>query len=71
MPEQFKPTYLERDDVRGDIQIWIVDDSYIRGRIDEEFTTFSQHYRYSYIPNKEFCIDQEAEHDALSREGWT
>jgi len=61
MPEQFKPPYLRRDDVRGDI----------RGRIDEEFTNFSQHYRYSYIPNKEFCIDQEAEHDALSREGWT
>ncbi len=45
------------------MKIWIVDGSYIRGNIDEEFTNFGQHYRYPYIPIDELWIDQEAEHD--------
>ena len=57
------PPYLQRDETRGDFQVWIVDGVYIRGHIDEEFTNFGQHYRYSYIPLKEFWIDKEAEHD--------
>jgi hypothetical protein len=32
----------------------------VRGHIDEEFTNFGQHYRYSYIPENEFWIDREA-----------
>jgi hypothetical protein len=63
MAKTLKPPYLRRDDRRGEIQIWIVDGSYIRGHLDEEFTNFGQHYRYPYIPDKEFWIDQEAEHD--------
>jgi hypothetical protein len=52
--------------MRGDYQVWIVDGTYIRGHIDEEFTNFGQHYRYLYIPEKEFWIDKEAEHDECS-----
>src|SRR4030042_1232265 len=63
MKETRKPPYIELIDKRGDLKIWIVDGSYIRGHIDEEFTNFGQHYRYSYIPEKEFWIDQEAQHD--------
>jgi len=63
MAETLKPPYLRKDDRRGQIQVWIVDGSYVRGQIDEEFTNFGQHYRYAYIPDKEFWIDQEAEHD--------
>ena len=63
MAEALKPPYLHLDESRGDFQIWIVDGSYVRGHIDEEFTNFGQHYRYPYIPEKEFWIDQEAEHD--------
>jgi hypothetical protein len=63
MPEALKPPYLSKDDLRGDFQVWIVDGAYIRGHIDEEFTNFGQHYRYPYIPDLEFWIDQEAEHD--------
>jgi hypothetical protein len=48
---------------RGNFKVWIVDGSYIRGHIDEEFTNFGQHYRYSYIPQDEFWIDQEAKQD--------
>ncbi len=63
MPESLKPPYLRKDQVRGDIQVWIVDGAHIRGHTDEEFTNFGQHYRYSYIPDKEFWIDQEAENN--------
>jgi hypothetical protein len=63
MSENLNPPYLQKDEQRGDFQVWIVDGSYIRGKIDEEFTNFGQHYRFSYIPEKEFWIDQEAEHD--------
>jgi len=63
MREKLKPPYLRRDETRGDLQVWIVDGSYIRGHIDEEFTNFGQHYRYPYIPDNELWIDQEAEHD--------
>jgi hypothetical protein len=63
MDEPLKPPYLRKDDQRGDFQVWIVDGAYIRGHLDEEFTNFGQHYRYPYIPEKEFWLDQEAEHN--------
>jgi hypothetical protein len=58
-----KPAYIEKIDERGNLKIWIVDGSYVRGNIDEEFTNFGQHYRYDYIPEDELWIDREAEHD--------
>jgi hypothetical protein len=60
---KLKLPYLEKIDERGDLQVWIVDGSYIRTRIDEEFTNFGQHYSFSYIPKNEFWIDQEAKND--------
>jgi uncharacterized protein YoaH (UPF0181 family) len=63
MDKPLKLPYLQKDDQRGDFQVWIVDGAYLRGHVDEEFTNFGQHYRYPYIPDKEFWIDQEAEHD--------
>jgi hypothetical protein len=47
-------------------QVYIVDGEYIRKNQNEEFTNFGQHYRYPYIPLKEFWIDQEAEHNEVS-----
>ncbi len=61
--ETLAAPYISKCDTRGDIQIWIVDGSYIRGHIDEEFTNFGQHYRFPFIPEKEFWLDVEAEHD--------
>ena len=63
MATSLKPPYLEQLDRRGDLQVWIVDGSHIRGHIDEEFTNFGQHYRYPYIPTDELWIDREAEDD--------
>jgi hypothetical protein len=63
MSESVRLPYIAKDEKRGDLQAWIVDGSYIRGHTDEEFTNFGQHYRYPYIPMKEFWIDQDAGHD--------
>src|SRR5512137_2180958 len=63
MAKLLKPPYIQKLDERGDLQVWVVDGSYLRGHIDEEFTNFGQHYRYPYIPLKELWIDQEAAHD--------
>ena len=63
MADSLKLPYVRKDQARGDFQIWIVDGSYVRGHIDEEFTNFGQHYRYPYIPVNEL-------HDSLAAEGW-
>ena len=63
MKKPLEGYYIKLIEERSYFKIWIVDGSYIRGHIDEEFTNFGQHYRYNYIPEKEFWIDQEAEHD--------
>lgn len=63
MKTSLKPPYIGKVEQRDDLQIWIVDGAYIRGHIDEEFTNFGQHYRYSYIPKNEFWIDREAKND--------
>jgi hypothetical protein len=63
MKLSLKPPYIEKVEEHGDLTVWIVNGSYIRGRIDEEFTNFGQHYRYSYIPLKELWIDHEAKND--------
>lgn len=63
MVQPLKLPYLQKDEIRGNFQVWIVDGSYIRGKIDEEFTNFGQHYRFPYIPENEFWIDHEAKHD--------
>jgi hypothetical protein len=63
MPAGAKPPYIRKIEEIGKLAVWIVDGSYIRGHVDEEFTNFGQHYRYPYIPADEFWIDQEASED--------
>ena len=58
-----KPPYIERLEDVGDFRAWVVDGSYIRTHIDEEFTNFGQHYRFPYIPLNELWLDREAEQD--------
>ena len=65
MKTELKPPYLEKAEEHEDIVVWVVDGSYIRGHIDEEFTNFGQHYRYRYIPANEFWIDREAKNDEM------
>jgi hypothetical protein len=61
-----KAPYLEKIGERGKFHIWIVDGSYIRTQTDEEFTNFGHHLSFSYIPENEFWLDREAEHDERS-----
>jgi hypothetical protein len=63
MSTSLKPPYAEKLKRWGKLQAWIVDGSYVRSHIDEEFTNFGQHYRYRYIPENELWIDREAGHD--------
>ena len=65
MKTELKPPYLEKAGEHEGIEVWVVDGSYIRGHIDEEFTNFGQHYRYRYIPANEFWIDREAKNDEM------
>jgi hypothetical protein len=60
---ELKSPHLEKIDERGKFQVWIVDGSFIRTHMDEEFTNFGHHLAFSYIPENEFWIDREAQHD--------
>jgi hypothetical protein len=63
MTNQLNPPYIKKIDERGVFVIWAVDGAYVRGHIDEEFTNFGQHFRYKYIPQNEFWIDQGTKSD--------
>ncbi len=54
-----KLPYVEKVEERGDLRVWVVDGAYIRTHIDEEFTNYGQHYRFSYIPINELWLDRE------------
>ena len=49
----------------GSISVWYVDGEYVRTNMDEEFTNFGQHYRFDFIPDDEFWIDEEGEKDEV------
>lgn len=51
--------YIKKIESVGEFDVWFVDGKYIREKIDEEFTNFGQHYRFRFIPQREFWIDQE------------
>jgi len=55
-----KLPYIKQVGERGDLQIWVVDGAYMRGHIDEDFTNYGQHYRFTYIPEDELWLDREA-----------
>lgn len=65
MPESLKPPYLKKAGNRGAITIWIVDGTYVRTHIDEEFTNYGQHHNFTFIPGDEFWIDKEGSPDEL------
>jgi len=54
-----KKPYIRRYCKVGKFVVWIVDGTFIRKNIDEEFTNFGQHYRFKFIPENEFWIDKE------------
>src|SRR5258708_19402742 len=61
-PKRWSPRmpYVERLEQRGGLSVWLVDGSYVRRNIDEEFSNFGHHYSCSAIPQDEVWLDQEA-----------
>lgn len=53
-----KKPYIEKYSKVGKFTVWIVDGPYIRENIDEEFTSYGQHYRFKFIPENELWIDK-------------
>ncbi len=63
MTTRSNPPYLEKVEEIGGLAVWVVDGTYVREHIDEEFTNFGQHYSFSYIPERELWLDKEAHPD--------
>jgi len=59
-PVKLKPPYVKKAEQRGKITVWIVDGTYVRTHLDEEFTNYAQHYAFECIPKNEFWLDKEA-----------
>ncbi len=63
MDHKLSPPYLKKVDTRGRISVWVVDGTYVRAHLDEEFTNFGQHFAFECIPKDEFWLDKEASND--------
>ncbi len=61
--ERLKPPYVRKVGQRGTITVWVVDGTYVRTHLDEEFTNYGQHYVFACIPKDEFWLDKEARED--------
>ena len=58
-----RPPYVLCLERRGPLAVWLVDGSYVRKNIDEEFSNFAHHYSLSEIPKNQIWIDQETDQD--------
>lgn len=57
-----RPPYLqELAELPNGIKVWVVEGSYVREALAEEFTNFGQHFRFPCIPENEFWIDNESD----------
>jgi hypothetical protein len=54
-----KQPYIKKYGEISMFTVWIVDGSYVRKNLDEEFTNYGQHSRFSFIPENEFWIDHQ------------
>ncbi len=51
------PPYVELLQKKRDLEVWIVDGTYVRKNIAEEFSNFGHHVTYKEIPQNELWID--------------
>jgi hypothetical protein len=63
MDKHQQPPYIRKAGQRGAISIWIVDGTYVRTHLDEEFTNYAQYLVFDCIPENEFWLDREASED--------
>ena len=57
------PYYISCLHRRRGVSTWIVNGSYIRRNLDEEFSNFGHHWSIASIPKDEIWLDQEADPD--------
>src|SRR2546430_17430773 len=48
---------------RGGLATWVVDGSWVRKNIDEEFSNFGHHFSFQEIPKGELWLDSETDPD--------
>jgi len=63
MDKHNQPPYIRKAGERGEISIWVVDGTYVRTHLDEEFTNYAQYLVFDCIPKNEFWLDREASED--------
>jgi hypothetical protein len=61
--EMMDTYHIKKIGERGKLTVWIVDGNAVRRDLDEEFTNFGEHFRFSCIPEYELWIDQEKTSD--------
>src|SRR6266498_4830646 len=54
---------VKRVGSRNGLTVWLVDGSWVRKNIDEEFSNFGHHYTYDEIPKGELWLDDETDPD--------
>lgn len=54
-----KKPYIRKIVSISKFNVYSVDGKYVRDHLNEEFTNFGQHYRFRFIPENEFWIDDE------------
>jgi len=54
-----KKPYIKLLEKVAGFKVYEVDGTYVRGKINEEFTNFGEYYLFKFIPKDEFWIDRE------------
>jgi hypothetical protein len=55
--------YIKKIENLGRLSVWLVDGSWVRTNLDEEFNSYGHHYTHPAIPENELWVDQEAHPD--------
>ncbi len=59
MSKKLKAPYTKKIEDFDDFIVYEVDGENIRNNVNREFTNFGQHYRFNFIPTREFWIDKQ------------
>lgn len=63
VPIKDKNIYLKKIDKIGDYEVWLVDGSYVRKVVNENFVEYDYHFNHDFIPKNEFWIDEQTNHN--------
>ncbi|HZQ07546.1 MAG TPA: hypothetical protein VFD70_13275 [Anaerolineae bacterium] len=63
MPRKRQLPYIKKLAQRGKVSVWLVDGSWVRTNIEQEWDNYGHHYGYSFIPENEIWLDQQADDD--------